>query len=123
MWIRRRGNSYALLKSVRERGTVKQLYIKTLTLKEAKRLLLSMGKAGSHILMTPQQIVKKYGPPPDAFRCGYCGLWVLLTRPGQMFGCNACGSGHRRGCTCRRQEKEVFKRYYMGAIGRDRNET
>ena len=37
-WIRRRGNSFALLESYREGGKVKQRYLRTLTPAEAEAL-------------------------------------------------------------------------------------
>jgi hypothetical protein len=43
-WIRRRGNSFALIESYREGGKVKQRYVRTLTHAEAQAWLAASGR-------------------------------------------------------------------------------
>jgi hypothetical protein len=59
-WIRRRGNSYALVESHRENGKVRQRYVRTMTKAEAEAWLAASGRRS---VPQPSSVREEPAPP------------------------------------------------------------
>lgn len=64
-WIRKRGNSYALIEGFREHGKVKQRYVRTLTREEAEALMAVKGQCPDPVPpRVMHETVAPVQPPP-----------------------------------------------------------